>query len=543
MKAKQKPGIVFQPHAHRTLQRGIDYMVNAISPTLGPLSGGVAIDRLNSSNHVPEYLDDGGIIARRIIELPDRDEDMGAMLLRGMLLRQSERVGDGVATAAVLFKAIFDAGLRYIAAGGNAMQLRRHLETALPCVLQELDSMVIKLEGEQNLSNAAMSVCHDEAMSALLGEAFDLIGEFGRLDIREDYGRVLEREYVEGSYYHTGLLSRAHLSEDSAAKLIYENPAIFLCDFEIEDHRELFPILQTANAAKVGSLVIFCRSLSEKAISLLVAQNKMDKFKIMSVQLPGMNPDDRMIALEDLSRLTGATSYIKVAGATLENVTAGDFGTARRLWANARSFGLVGGGGNPAKLRQHIQTLKSHYRDMRDKDDRKKVQERIGNLLGGAVTIRIGGFTEPEIKNRKSIAERTALALRSAIQEGVVPGGGVALLNCRRILQNQIAYRYDPDERAAYRILAEALSAPARTLFQNAGYDPGEVMGRLYHESSDMGFDVRTNQVVNMHEAGILDSAQVLKATLRNAISTAAMALTIDSLVHLAKPEMIGRPE
>jgi len=539
MKAKQKPGVVFQPHVHRTLQRGIDQMVNAISPTLGPLASGVAVDRLNSSNHVPEFLDDGGVIARRIIEIPDRNEDMGAMLVRSMILRQHERVGDGTATAAVLFKSIFDAGLRYIAAGGNAMLLRNYLENAIPCIFDELDRMVFKLEGERALSQMAMSVCHDAALSALMGGAFDLIGEFGRLDIREDYGRVLGREYVEGSYFHTGLLSRTQLPEDSSAKLTFENPSIFLSDFEIQDHRELFPVLQTANAAQVEGLVIIVRSLSDKAMSLLVTHNNMNKFKVAAIQLPGMNPDDRMKALEDLSRLTGAVPFLTITGNRLESLTAKDFGQARRVWANLRSFGLVGGAGQPAKLREHVRILKAHYRNTKDKDDRKKIQERIGNLLGGAMTLRVGGFTEPEIKARKSLAERTALAVRSAIQEGVVAGGGVALLNCRDVLQKQQSYMKDSDERAAYRILIEALAAPARTIFQNAGYDPSEVMAKLLHECADTGFDVMKDQVVDMREVGILDSVLIVKASLHNAIKTAAMALTIDSLVHLSKPEMV----
>lgn len=542
MKAKQKPGVVFQPHVHHRLQRGIDKLVNAIRPTLGPLACGVAIDPLNDAETLPEFLDDGGLIARRIIELPNRGEDMGAMLLRGMLLRQYERVGDGTATAAVLFKAIFDAGLRYIAAGGNSMQLRRYLESLTPCILDELDRMVFRLEGETALTRMAMSVCHDEALASIMGEAFDLIGEFGRLDVREGYGRGLTREYVEGTYFHTGLLSRTNLPEDSTQKLIYENPSVFLSDFDIDDHRELFPILQAANVSSTESLVIIVRSLSEKAIALLTAHNKMDKFKVAAVKLPGLNADDRMAAVDDLSRLTGAKPYLTVVGNRLESMTASDFGTARRLWADMRSFGLVGGGGNPAKLREHIRILKTRYHNLPDKDDRKKLQERIGNLLGGAITVYVGGFTEPDIKNRKSIADRTGLALRSAIQEGVVPGGGIALLNCREMLQQQRAYITDTDHRAAYNILIEAFAAPARSIFQNAGYDSSEVMAQLIHECADVGFDVIGKRVVNMREAGILDSATTLKASVRNAISTAAMALTIDSLVHLSNPEMVGKP-
>lgn len=543
MKAKQKPGVVFQPHVHRAMQRGIHKIVSAIRPTLGPLSGGVAIDPLNDAETLPEYLDDGGLIARRIIELADRDEDMGAMLVRAMITRHYERVGDGTATLAVLFEAIFNAGIRYIAAGGNAMQMRRHLEEgALPLILEALDGMGFQLDGQAALTSMARSLCREEEMAVLLGEAFDLIGEYGRLDIREDYGRVLRREYVEGNYFHSGLFSRVMLPEDSTARAGVEDASIFLCDFEISDHRELFPVLQTANAAKVKALVILARSLSETAISLLVAHNKMDKFKIMAVKLPGLNPDDRMKAMDDLSILTGARQFLKITGGSLENISVADFGQARRVWADARLFGMVGAGGSPVKLRQHVRTLKANYQQAQAVDERKALQERIGSLMGGSVTLWVGGFTEPEINARKSQAQRAALTMRAAVQEGVVPGGGIALLKCRDALERRYRGAKDADERAAYGCLMEALAAPARTIYRNAGYEPGEVMAQFNGKYKAAGFDVVGKRVVDMCDAGILDSLLVLKTTVRNAIRTAAMALTIDSLVHLSAPEMIRKP-
>ena len=547
MKATQQPGVVFQPQVQRRLQRGIQTMVSAITPTLGPLSGGVAIDHINKSVKLPEFLDDGGVIARRIIQLPNRDEDMGAMLVRAMMLRQAERVGDGIATAALLLEAIFNAGVRYLASGGNSMQLRRHLESALPLILSELDKMVFQLEGQVALTDMARSLCHEDDMAALLGEAFDLLGAYGRLEIREDYGRALRRDYVEGCYYHTGVFSKALLPGSSSAeiesKITLENPAIFLCDFEIDDHKTLFPVLQTAHTAGIKSLVIITRSLSDKAVALLTANNKMDKIKAIAVRLPGLNPTDRMDALEDLSRLTGANPFIQVAGQSLESVTAADFGQARRFWADMKAFGIVGGGGDPVRLRTHLRNLKTIYHSTHETDLRKRTQDRIAVLLGTSVTLWIGGFTKTEIDARKSLAERAALTMRAALEEGVLPGGGIALLNCRCALEKRLAQAADPDERAAYRILIEALAAPAHAILRNAGYDPGDVMGQLLHESADTGFDVISGRLVNLCEAGILDSALVLKTSLRNAVSTAALALTIDSLVHLAKPEMIGKPE
>ena len=545
MKARQKPGVVFQPHVHRRLQRGIHQIVGALRPTLGPLGGGVAIDHLNKTNPLPEYVEDAGVIARRLIELCDRDEDVGAMLVRSMVLRQHTRLGDGTATAAaaVLFEAIFDAGVRYVAAGGNAMRLRYHLEHAIPCVLDMLDTMAFRLEGRQALTQMARSLCHDDAMADLLGESFDLLGAYGRLEIREGYGRRLLREYVEGSHFYAGAVSKVLLPDDATATLRLENAAIFLSDLTIQDHQTLFPILRSAHEANVNALVIVARDLSEKAVALLATHNRMNKFRVVAVKLPGLNTEDRMAATEDLSLMTGAMPFLEVLGALPESISEGQFGRARRFWADLHSFGFVGGKGDPRKQREHIRRLKARWQKTQDVDDRKPLQDRIGNLLGGAITLWVGGQSQPEISARKALAERAALALRGAYEDGVVPGGGIAFLKCRDPLARQLNSIDAPEAHAAYRILVEALAAPARTIWRNAGYDPGDVLSRLPHAGPDSAFDVVAGQVVDVREAGILDSAPVLKACARNAISSAALALTIDSVVHLSRPEMVGQSE
>jgi chaperonin GroEL len=543
MKANQKPGLVFQPHVYQALQRGIQQMVGAISPTLGPVASGVAIDHIHKTKTLPEFLDDGGVIARRMIELPNRDEDMGAMLVRAMVLRQHERTGDGTATVAVLFEALFKAGVRYITAGGNAMQVRRHLEKAIPMILEEIAGMTFKIGDKTTLKRMAYSLCHDAEMADLIGETFDLIGELGRLEIREDYGRILRREYVQGSHYYSGAISTSLFPEGSGQHMEFHNPAIFLCDWEVQDHHDLFPVLQTAHKNGVQSLLIIARNLSETAIALLNTNNKLNTFKTMAVKLPGLNPQTRMAAIEDLSMLTGASPFLKITGETLENFRVAHFGKARRVWVDVRTFGIVGGRGDKRQLRDHIHRLHRHYHLTRDSDERKAARERVGNLQGGSATLWVGGFSETEINAQKSRAERATQAIRAAIQAGVVPGGGIALLNCRKRLEAQLKAAEDTDERAAYRILLEALAVPAQTIFRNAGYDPSEVMAKLSFESPLAGFDVITGQVVDVCEAGILDSADVLVSSIQNAISTAALALTIDSLVHVTKPEMIGNPE
>ncbi len=518
-------------------------MVGAVRPTLGPIAGGVVVDHINKTKDLPEFLDSGGLIARRIIELPDRDEDMAAMLVRSMIVRQHETVGDGTATAAVLLEAIFNGGLRYIAAGGNAMQLRRHLEGAVTLIIDALDEMTVPLDEQQALTNMAYTLCHDPEMAELLGEAFDLVGGYGRVEIREGYGRQLNLEYVEGSYYETGLVSRAILPDDSATRIELLNPAVFVCDFTIDDHRELYPVLQTAFQSEIRELVIILRNLSEQGVSLLATNNKLDKLKAIAIKAPGLNETDRMAALDDLCTLTGATPILKATGETLEKVTADHFGKARRVWADLRAFGLVGGGGNPRYTREHIDQLKQSYHNATDVRKRGDILKRIGVLLNGSVTLWVGGHSETEINARKSRAVRTAITLRMAVSDGVVPGAGAALSAIRQRLQEKLATAESTDERAAYRILCEAVAAPARTIYRNAGYDPSEVLASLHFEDDSKGFDVTSGCIVDVADAGIWDSVAVLKASLKNAIHTAALALTVDSFVHMRHVPLVKNPD
>jgi len=519
------------------MQRGIHSMVGAIRPTLGPVGGVVAIEPIhNRSQKPPEIIDDGGVIARRIIELADRDEDMGAMLLRAMIRRQQDDVGDGTATAAVLFQTLYDAGLRYLTAGENAMRLREHLEGALPLILAELDRQTFQVEGQAALAGIARSLCHDPEMADLLGEIFDMVGEYGQVDIRKGYGRGLKREYVEGIYYPTGLFSREMVDKEGIFRAEYQNPAIFICDFEVNEPRDLFPVLKVAADADIPALVLILRNMSDRAMSAILANKRIDKFKALAIKLPGLNAEDRLAALEDLSILTGATPLLTATGETLEQVTTQHFGQARRVWAERRMFGIIGGRGDPHRLRGHFASLEQRYRRAQDAAQRTRLQERLGRLMGGSATLWIGGATETEIEVRKAVAERAAAAMRTAVREGVVPGGGLALLNCRAALERRSQAATESAERAACRMLVEALAAPMRVIFANAGFDPSAIMAQLSFEDGSMGYDVIGQRIVNIVDAGILDSAAVQKAAIRNAVSTAALALTIDTFVHLRRP-------
>jgi len=523
--------VVFQPATYQGIQRGINQMVEAIRPTLGPRPRIVAIDRI-LDDRMPELLDDGGTIAKRIIQLPDRDEDMGAMLVRDFLCRLQDQVGDGTATAAVLFQSVYNESVRYLASGGNAMRLRSYLEKGMRAILDHLTSMTVHLAGKEKLAQIAQAICHDPPLARLLGEIFDIIGEHGRVEIRPGRGRELEREYVEGMYWERGLVSREMITDHSQFRTEMENAAILISDLEIEEPRQLMPVIALAIEANIRSLLIVASKLSEGVIALLLANNDPEKLQAIAVKTPGWGKDEQAWALEDLAVLTGGRPFINVAGDTLSQVRVEDFGHARRVWADRRNFGIVGGRGNPRALRQHLATLRASFERTDGPVLRENLRARIGKLMGGSATLWVGGATELEITARQELAKRTAAAMRGAMMEGVLPGGGVSLLVCRRVLQRMLDQSTDLDERAAYRILIRAVAEPIRTIIANAGYDASEIMAEIKLARSGYGFDVTSGQVVDMMGAGIWDAAIVQKSAVYGAITTAALALTIDVLVH-----------
>jgi len=535
----QIPKVVFQPQVYTGIQAGISQIVNAVGPTLGPYPRVVLYDTtLGLTGKPPEILDDGGVIARRVIGLSDRDADVGAMLTRHMLWRQHEDVGDGTATTAVLFRSLYDEGVRYITAGGNPMRLRVYLEQGLRVILDELATMTTPIEGKEALTRLAETICYDAQMARFLGEIFDIIGAYGRLELRNSQSIETEREYVEGMYWDGGVLSRNMLLNAPGMRVEMENPVLLLTDHEIEDPHDLVPVLALLLRMDVDNLVIVARKLSEAVLGLIHLNQQQQKIKaqIIAVKSPGIGLEEQVNSLMDLAVLTGGRPFLKATGEKLTHVQPEDLGQARRVWADKDYVGIIGGKGNPRALRQHIAALRHAYARATDQKERTTLQQRIGVLMGGAATLWVGGLTESEQKFKRELARRTAEALRGAILEGVVPGGGVALLNCRAALKERLAQAQEPEERAAYHILLRAIEAPTRTLLHNAGIEAGAVMADIYAAGRDYGFDVRTRRIVNMVEAGILDAASVTRAVVNNAIRTAGMALTMDVIVHRSNP-------
>jgi chaperonin GroEL len=540
----QRPKVVFQPEVHRGMMRGINQIVGAVRPTLGPLPRIVLYDRtIGDAGRIPELLDDGGTIARRIIQIPGRNSDVGAMLVRQLLWTLREEVGDGTATAAILFQAVYEEGVRYLASGGNAMRLRTYLEQALPEILDELEGLALRVEGKDQLARLATTVSLDPEMGKLLGEIFDIIGEYGRLEIRKGRTRAYEREYVEGMYWEGGLLSRAQVTEVARQRTELQNAAILMTDLDIEDPRDLVAPITACVQQGIEELAIICRKMSDVVVGMLLMNRERGKIKIhaVGIKTPGVSTTDQRAALMDMAVLTGGRPLFRAAGDALRDVKAGDLGQARRIWADKSNFGIIGGKGDPRELRTHIAHLRNLFANTAPGDERQDLQERIGKLMGGSATLYVGGTTETELDYNKEQASRAMEAMRGAMRDGVVPGGGAALLAVRRKLLAHQATSDEPEEVAAYRILAKAMEAPTRALLENTGYVPGEIFALLENADPGVGFDVIKGEVANMEEAGILDITTVVLAAVRSAVRTAAMALTTDVVIHRAKaPESLN---
>lgn len=544
MSDQKVPGVVFQPRAQQELQRGINQLVNVVRPTLGPCPRVVAVEN-TFRNKTPELLDDAGVITRRIIQLPERAADMGAMLLRHILWRVHEDAGDGTATAAVLFQGIYNRGVHYLASGGNAMPLRRALERGLQIILEELDRSTIPISGKEALAQLAESLCFDEELARYVGEVFDIVGEEGLVDIRSGHSRSVERHYVEGMHWPSAVLSPHLFTDQTKLRSDMTDAAILISDLEIDDPRQLVPLIDIAFNNDMRSLLLIANKLSEQAIALLISANREpERFRIIAVRTPGAGVIEQAAAMEDLAVLTGGRPLLAAAGDTLRGLTVEHFGRARRVWGDGSYMGVIGGKGDPRTLRRHLATLRAALKG--HADDSKiaaPLQKRIGKLLGGSATLLVGGSTEPEIKAREELARKTANLVRGALREGVLPGGGVALLACRARLRSMIDSSASLDEQVAYRILIRALEEPLRAIATNAGYDAAAVIGQVERAEAGHGFDALSGEVVDMAQAGIYDVAAVLKAALRGAVAGAATALTVDTLVHTKKPESVaGRP-
>ncbi len=532
------PKVIHQPQTQQALQRGFAQLVQAVAPTLGPLPRRAIAQNLDKF----ELLDDGGLIARRIIAIPDKQADAGLMLLRQALWKMHQTLGDGTATLAVLYQQIYTEGLRFLAAGCDPNRLRAQLLQLLPALSQRLMIDARQLRSQAELSALAFAICYDEEMAESLGEIIYTLGRYGQVDVRAGHSRQLAHNYVEGSYWRGGAQSKEMLRGTTRAFAELHNAAILISDAEIEEPAELVPVLQLALRSGIEQLLLIVSSISEKGLSVVLDKRLRTRMRTLVVKLDEFVPADLQQANADIALLTGGRPILQGAGETLDDAQASDFGSARWAWADDKNFGFASGGGDPHVIRATVRRLRRAYDDSHDDDTSARLLGRLGRLHGGLATLYVGGIAKDEIRQRKDLADRTIRALRSAIAGGVIPGGGVALLGCRDWLQHEQAACDELEARAARQILAKALEAPARQLLRNAGYEPSEILAQLSECAGGTGFDVMRGRLVNMTTAGIFDVAQVQVEALQRAVMSAALALTIDVLVLHREPETMTEP-
>ncbi|MDE2775050.1 MAG: hypothetical protein OXI77_03820 [Chloroflexota bacterium] len=533
--------VLSQLHTREALKAGIDTLAGAVVPTLGPLTGPVAIDDKTRGGS-PELLDDGGAIARRILQLDNRDADVGAMLLRETLWRQRQAFGDGAATAAALYHTVYADGHRFISAGGDAMLLRQALEAGLKIMLDELRRQTRDVSTVEEMQRVAQSICGDRDIAAALADIFDVLGPHGAIEV-QDGGRDLAREFFLGSYWESKVPSNIVFDGVIGERIELKNTAWLISDFELDDLQALVKLVTAVYQAGYSSLAIVAKSFSEQIIAAQGANSRMEDFRLVYLEPTGL-VDEREAALEDLALISGGRVLRTVGGHSFAAVTREHLGASELAWVDRNRFGIIaGGGGSETALHNEIEALKARYRRSEDEREQVVLRARIGRLRGGSAVVYAGGSSESEMRYQTERITRTIAATRAALLEGTLPGGGTALLRCGERLRERYENSADPHERAAWQILTRAAEAPCRALLKNAGHEaPGVVLAEIQAGKNGAGYDLRESRIVDMRRDGVVDSAAALMAAARNGIGGAALALTVERIVHRVNPPLAIEP-
>jgi chaperonin GroEL len=531
------PLVVRQPRTYREVQRGFNLIANAMRPTLGPLPRLVLMEKLRR-DFAPEFLDDGAAVARRIVQIEPRSQDVGAMLVRHAAWQMQREAGDGAVTMTVMYQVIANEGIRYVTVMGyNAMLLRAGLEKGMAAVTAALQAHVTPLARKEHYIAVARGlVQNDGELAEMLGEVLDIVGTDGLIVVEKGDGVGLHREYIDGTYWHiSGWFSRRLITDAAEERTVFEDTALLISNVELKEPEELIPVLEKCVKAGVKKLVIVAAAVGDRVIGLLVNNNKAKTIETLAVRTPRLGEKEHVAAIEDLAVLTGGRAFYAATNRLFMDFEVSDLGHARRAWATKSLFGLFGGKGDPRAIRAHQRALRAQLPEAELDFDKRMLTERIGRLSGGTAILKIGGFTESQITTRTAMAERAVASLRGAAQAGVVVGAGVSLAAAAKALDNLPAD--NEEDAAAYRILARALEEPLRTIARNSGGNPDIIAERVKASPPDFGFEARTRKIINLREAGIMDSVQTVTKAVEIAVSGAAMLLTTDVIIHHAEPK------
>ncbi len=517
--------IKYGEDARKALKAGVDKLADAVVTTLGPKGRNVAIDKKWGA---PNVIHDGVTVAKEI-ELEDPFENMGAQLVKEAASKTNDVAGDGTTTATLLAKSIIDNGFKAVSAGANPMILKMGTEKAVETVISEVKKMSKEVKGDDVLKVATISA-QDEKIGGLIADALAKVGKDGIVSVEEGRGIEFSIDYKEGMEFDKGYASAYFVTNSDNMESEIEDAYILITDKKISNLQELLPFLE--NFVKVSkNLVIIADDIEGEALAALVLNNLKGVIKVLAVKAPGFG-DRRKAMLEDIAMLTGATVISEEMGRKLESVTVEDCGQAEKVKSTAESTQIIGGKGNKKDVTTRIELLKKEIEKTTSDFDKEKLQERLAKLSGGAAVINVGAATEVEMKEKKERVIDAVAATKAAIEEGVVPGGGVTLLRSRKALIALKDTIEDADQKMGVEILYQALAEPTRWIVKNAGEDPGLILSKIEEgKTVDYGFNVRNMEYGSMLEAGIIDPAKVTRSVVQNAASIGMMVLTTEALV------------
>ncbi len=516
--------LTYSEDARKSLRTGIDILADSVKITLGPKGRNVVLDK---SFGPPQVCSDGVTIAKEI-ELPDSFENMGAQLLKEAATKTNDAAGDGTTTSVVLAQAIITDGFKNVTAGANPMAIKRGIERAVAAVVGELHGMSQSVETRERIGQVASLSAHEEAIGETIAEAMEKVGKDGVITVEESKGLADEIEYVEGMQVDRGYISPYFITNPDRMESVLEDPTIIITDKKISAVADLLPALEKLLQIGRKNVVIVAEDVDGEALATIVVNKLRGTLNALAVKAPGFG-DRRKAMLEDIAILTGGTVISEETGRKLDSATIEDFGQARRITATKDETTVVEGHGSEEAIQARITQIKAQIEDTTSEFDREKLQERMAKLSGGVAVIKVGAATEIELKERKARVEDALSATRSAVEEGIVPGGGVALVRAQRALDN--VGEMPLDERVGVDIIRRSLEQPLKLIAENAGFEGAVVLNEVKQQADDYGYDAEVGEYGPMLERGIVDPAKVTRSALQNAASVAAMVLTTESMI------------
>jgi len=523
----------FSEEGRAAMKRGIDTMANTVGITLGPKGRNVVLDKKFGP---PQICSDGVTIAKEI-ELEDPFENMGAQLLKEAASKTNDVAGDGTTTATVLAQAIIHEGFKNIAAGANPMAIKRGIEKAVVNLREAIVSMATTVEGKTQIAQVASLSAHDDEMGGLIADVMEKVGKDGVITVEESKGLAYETEFVEGMQIDRGYLSPYFITDQDRMETIIEDPYILITDKKISAVADVLPALEKILQVS-KNLVIVSEDIDGEALATLVVNKLRGTLNVLAVKAPGFG-DRRKAMLEDMALLTGGQVISEEIGRKLDSVEVDDLGRARRIVANKEETTLVDGAGTEDAIQGRINQIKAQIEETTSDFDREKLQERMAKLSGGVAIIKVGAATEVELREKKQRVEDALSATRAAVEEGIVPGGGLALIRARASLDN---LNLSGDEATGIRILRSALAEPLKLIAENTGVSGEVILDQSEKSEGDMGYDAEEGDFTHLLERGIMDPTKVTRAAIENAASVASMVLTTESLITDIKEDSPAAP-